>query len=198
MIERVSVYCASSDYADQEYLNSAYKLGQILAENSITLVYGGGSAGLMGMVADGALSKGGKVIGIIPKFMQELEWGHGGISELRIVETMSERKEMMRKNTDAAIALPGGSGTFEELFETITMKRLGIYLSPIIIVNIKNFFNPCIQLLNNAVEEKFMDERNKLMWKVVSEPSEVINAIKHSPGWDENARSFASLRKVSS
>jgi hypothetical protein len=108
---------------------------------------------------------------------------------------MNERKELMRNNTDAAIALPGGSGTFEELFETITQKRLGIYLSPIIFVNIKGFFDPCIELLERAISENFMDERNKLMWSVVNDSSEVINAIKNAPEWSTEARRFATLKK---
>ncbi len=195
MIKKVCVFCASSDYSDRIYLNAAYRLGEILAGESITVIYGGGSAGLMGMVANGALSKGGKVIGIIPQFMYDLEWAHEGLTELQIVENMSERKELMRKETDAAIALPGGSGTLEELFETITMKRLGVYLNPIIMVNVNNFFNPCIQLLENAIEEKFMDERNKQMWKVVNDPANVLDAIKKSPQWFEDARHFATLKK---
>ncbi len=194
-INKVCVYCASSDYSDTVYLNSAYKLGQILAEESITVVYGGGSAGLMGRLAEGALSKNGKVVGIIPQFMYDLEWGRDDLTELQIVEGMNERKELMRNNTDAAIALPGGSGTFEELFETITQKRLGIYLSPIIFVNIKGFFDPCIELLERAISENFMDERNKLMWSVVNDSSEVINAIKNAPEWSTEARRFATLKK---
>ncbi len=195
MINRVCVFCASSDLSDRIYLDAAYKLGETLAENSIEIIYGGGSAGCMGMLANGALAKGGKVFGVIPKFMYDLEWGHESITELKIVESLSERKEMMIKETDAAIALPGGSGTLEELFETITLKRLGVYLSPIIMVNIKNFFNPCIQLLEDAVKEKFMDERNMLMWKVVSEVNEVLPAITNSSSWFSEARNFATLRK---
>ncbi len=195
MINKVCVYCASSDYSDQIYLDAAFKLGEILANASITIVYGGGSAGLMGTLANGALSKGGKVIGIIPQFMYDLEWGHEGLTELQIVNNMHERKELMMMNTDAAIALPGGSGTLEELFETITLKRLGVYLNPIIFVNIKRYFDPCIQLLENAIEEKFMDKRNRNMWQVVDDPAGVLSAIKNSPQWTEEARHFATLRK---
>jgi len=194
-INKVCVYCASSDYSDTVYLNAAYKLGEILAQESITVVYGGGSAGLMGKLAEGALSKKGTVVGIIPQFMYDLEWGHNGLTDLQIVDGMNERKELMRNGTDAAIALPGGSGTFEELFETITQKRLGVYLSPIIFVNINGFFNTCIDLLDRAISEKFMDERSRNMWTVVNDSSEVVNAIKNSPEWSSEARNFATLRK---
>ena len=194
-INKVCVYCASSDYSDTVYLNAAYKLGEILAQESITVVYGGGSAGLMGKLAEGALSKKGTVVGIIPQFMYDLEWGHNGLTDLQIVDGMNERKELMRNGTDAAIALPGGSGTFEEPFETITQKRLGVYLSPIIFVNINGFFDTCIDLLDRAISEKFMDERSRNMWTVVNDSSEVVNAIKNSPEWSSEARNFATLRK---
>ncbi len=195
-INKVCVYCASSDLSDISYLNAARKLGEILAEESVSIVYGGGSAGSMGRLADGALEKGGNVVGIIPRFMFDLEWGHEGLSELRIVETMNERKEQMIKDTDAAIVLPGGSGTFEELFDTITMKRLGQYLNPIILVNINRFFDPCIQLLEKSIEEKFMDERSRDMWSVVEQPHDVISAIKNSPRWSQDSVNFATLRKI--
>ncbi len=194
-INKVCVYCASSDYSDAVYLNAAYRLGEILAQESITVVYGGGSAGLMGKLAEGALSKKGTVVGIIPQFMYDLEWGHNGLTDLQIVEGMNERKELMRNGTSAAIALPGGSGTFEELFETITQKRLGVYLSPIILVNINGFFNSCIELLDKAISENFMDKRSRMMWTVVNDSSEVVNAIKNSPEWSSEARKFATLRK---
>jgi len=108
-------------------MQAAHRLGEILACNSIDIVYGGGALGLMGQVANGALANGGKVIGIMPRFMQELEWAHRQVTELRVVENMRERKHLMLTGSDAVIALPGGCGTLEELFETITLKRLAIY-----------------------------------------------------------------------
>ncbi|MHB1688049.1 MAG: LOG family protein [Ignavibacteriaceae bacterium] len=195
MIKKVCVFCASSDLSDTVYLDAAFKLGEILAGNSIDIIYGGGAAGCMGRLADGALSKDGKVYGIIPKFMYDLEWGHDKITELKIVDSLSERKEMMMEGTDAVIALPGGSGTLEELFEAITLKRLGLYLSPIIFVNTKSFFNPCIQLLENAIKEKFMDERNRQMWEVVYTADEVLSSIENSSAWSSDSRNFATLRK---
>ena len=193
-IKKVCAFCASSDLSDIEFLDAAFRVGEILAENSIELVYGGGAAGCMGRIADGSLSKGGKVYGIIPKFMFDLEWGSDKITELKIVESLSERKEMMIEGTDATIVLPGGSGTLEELFEVITLKRLGLYLSPIILVNIKNFFDPCIELLERSIKERFMDERNRQMWNIVDSPRDILQAIKNSYAWSSNSREFATLR----
>lgn len=192
-ISKICVYCASSRQCDPVYYQSAHQLGKILAKESITTVYGGGAVGLMGHLANGVLAEGGEVVGVIPKFMFDLEWGHPDISQLKIVEDMNIRKNMMLKRTDAAIALPGGSGTFEELFETITKKRLGFYTKPIILLNMKGFFDPCIQMLNLMVDERFMDERHRLMWTVVSEPDQVLPAIRTAPKWSEDARSFAAI-----
>lgn len=196
MGKRVCVFCASSDLSDKIYLDSAFRLGEILAENSIEVSYGGGMAGCMGKLADGALSKGGKVYGVIPKFMFDLEWGHDKITELKIVNSLSERKEMLLETADATVALPGGSGTLEELFEAITLKRLGVYLNPIIVVNTKNYYNPCIQLLENSIEEKFMDERNRQMWKVVDNVEDVLSAIELSSSWSSDSKHFATVRKL--
>ncbi|HUX92504.1 MAG TPA: TIGR00730 family Rossman fold protein [Ignavibacteriaceae bacterium] len=193
-IKKVCAFCASSDLSDKVFLDSAFKLGEILADNSIDLVYGGGTAGCMGRLADGALSKGGNVYGIIPKFMFDLEWGSDKITELKIVDSLSERKEMMIEGTDATIVLPGGSGTLEELFEVITLKRLGLYLSPIILVNTKNFFDPCLALLDRSIKERFMDERNGKMWEVVASVDNVLQAIEYSITWSADSRKYATLR----
>ena len=115
-----------------------------LPEHSIVTVYGGGAIGSMGRLAEGVLSKGGRIVGVIPRFMQELEWDHKGLSELQVVENMRERKHIMLTDSDAAIALPGGSGTLEELLEAISLKRLGIYLNPIVLVNVRGFFDPLL------------------------------------------------------
>ncbi|MBP6534889.1 MAG: TIGR00730 family Rossman fold protein, partial [Arenimonas sp.] len=124
---RICVYAASSAQVHEAHQQAAYALGRQLALNGHSLVYGGGSQGLMGAVADGALTHGGEVIGILPKFMADLEWGHPGLTELRLVEDMRERKHQLLTDSDAVVALPGGCGTLEELFEAITLERLGIY-----------------------------------------------------------------------
>lgn len=192
-ISRICVFCASSRQVDRIYLESAYRLGTLLAREKITVAYGGGAVGLMGELARGALAEGGNVIGIIPEFMYDLEWGFQDITELKIVQDMHERKKLVMKDTDAIIALPGGSGTFDELFEAITMKRLGFYLNPIVIVNVKGFFNPLIDLLEKCIAERFMDLRHRMMWSVVNTPDEVLAAIQNSPQWSGDARHFAAL-----
>jgi uncharacterized protein (TIGR00730 family) len=193
-LRRVCVYCASSELCDDEFKREAFRLGELLAQHGTRIVYGGGGRGLMGQLASGALSRGGHVTGIMPRFMQELEWGHPGLTELEIVEDMRERKHRMLTGSDAAVALPGGCGTLEELLEAITLKRLGIYLQPIVLLNTKGFFDPLLELLSSAVRARFMDQRHLDMWRVAANPDEVINAILTSPAWAEAARDYAALR----
>ena len=193
-IRKVCVYCASSADSHAIYLDSARRLGEILAENSIVTVYGGGSVGSMGRVADGALSRGGKVIGVIPRFMQELEWDHKGLTELQVVENMRERKHIMLTDSDAAIALPGGSGTLEELMEAISLKRLGIYLNPIVLVNVRGFYDPLLALLRHCIDERFMDPRHAAMWQVAIGPEDVLPAIRSAARWTHDTRRFATVK----
>lgn len=192
-IGRVCVYCASSRSCDPLYRESAFDLGKRLGEKAITVVYGGGSLGSMGALADGALSTGGQVVGIIPDFMRELEWAHDGLSELHVVEDMRTRKHLMLEDSDAVIALPGGSGTFEELFEAISLKRLGIFLGPIVLVNTRGFFEPFRALFQHCIDERMMDPRHAQMWTTVDEPAEVFQAIADSPAWGKSARDFSAV-----
>ncbi|MEM7103509.1 MAG: TIGR00730 family Rossman fold protein [Bacteroidota bacterium] len=191
MINAVTVYCASSPNIDQHYFDAASQLAEILVKNNVTIVYGGGSTGLMGQVADTAIQHKGHVIGIIPEFMEKIEWGHNGISELRIVGDMHERKKKMADAVDAVIALPGGCGTMEELLEVITWKRLGIFTKPIIIINTKGYYEPLIAMLKKSIEEKFMGGRHKGMWKVINTPEMIMEAIEQSEPWDKDAIKFA-------
>src|SRR5215467_5069169 len=137
---RICVYAASSQHSDAVFRNTAHRLGHLLATAGCSVVYGGGSAGSMGAIADGALAAGGEVIGVLPRFMADLEWGHPGLTRLELVEDMRERKHKLLTDSDAVVALPGGCGTLEELFEAITLKRLGLYFNPIVLVNTKNFY----------------------------------------------------------
>jgi hypothetical protein len=193
-VERaVCVYCASSRVSHPDYRAAARRLGEVLAGEGVGIVYGGGAAGSMGALADGALGAGGRVIGILPRFMADLEWGHKGLTDLQLVEDLRTRKHMMLTLSQAAIALPGGSGTLEELLEAITLKRLGLYLNPILLVNTRGFFNPLLELLTRAVEERFMDPRHLMMWQVVDTPEQVPAALVSAPGWSADARSFAAV-----
>jgi len=192
-IQKICIFCASSRQVDKIYLEVAYRLGEILANESITIVYGGGAVGLMGALANGALAVGGEVIGVIPQFMYELEWGHEEITELKIVKDMHDRKKLVMENSDAIIALPGGCGTFEELFEALTLKRLGFYLNPIVLVSVNGFYDPLIRQLEHCINEKFMDARHREMWSVVNHPDEVLRAINNALKWTTEARHFASI-----
>jgi uncharacterized protein (TIGR00730 family) len=192
-LEAVCVYCASSRTSHPEYREAAFSLGAVLADEGLQIVYGGGAVGSMGALADGALSRGGRVIGILPRFMADLEWGHPGLSELELVEDMRVRKHAMLARSQAAVALPGGSGTLEELLEAITLKRLGLYLNPIVLVNTRNFFDPLLVVLARCIEERFMGERHAQMWEVVARPEEVPAALRRAAAWSSEARNFATL-----
>ncbi len=189
----ITVYCASSSKLNPIYLDATKKLGELLVENEIGLVYGGGSVGLMGQLADTMMSLGGKVIGVIPRFMCEVEWQHKGISELIITETMHERKAKMAELGDATIALAGGVGTMEELFEIITWKQLGIYEKPIVILNTNNYYQHLIQQLKKSSEELFIRPQHLNLWSVVREPKEVFLALKEDKKIHENMRKFAKI-----
>jgi uncharacterized protein (TIGR00730 family) len=191
--QTICVYCASSTQVKRSYFEAAAKLGRILANAQISIVYGGGALGLMGQLADSTLEAGGKITGIIPRFMCEVEWNHTNLTKLILVDTMHERKEKMAAMADAIVALPGGCGTFEELLEVITWKRLGIFTKPIVIVNVEGYFDALVAMLDRAVDEHFMREEHRQMWAVVNTPEEVFSAIQNSANWDENARKFAAL-----
>lgn len=192
-VKTVCVYCASSSKVKFAYFDAARRLANSFAEAEIAIVYGGGSRGLMGQLADSMLEAGGKITGVIPNFMCEQEWNHTLLTELILVETMHERKEKMAFMGDAAVALPGGCGTLEELLEVITWKQLGIYPKPIIIVNIDGYYDDLMAMLNRAVEENFMHEQHRKLWEVVHRPEDVLKAIKQSAQWDKTARSIASI-----
>lgn len=189
----VCVYCASSGAIHADYLNAAFRLGAVLANSGYTTVYGGGRRGSMGRLAEGALASGGRVVGVIPRFMQELEWGHDRLSEMHVVDTMHARKHQFLALSNAVVALPGGSGTLEELLEAITFKRLGLFLGPIVLVNTRQYYAPLIEQFAAAVDEKFMDPRHAQMWQVVSEPEQVPEALRSATPWSEDARSFAAI-----
>lgn len=192
-VERVLVFCASSRSADAEYRTAAARLGALFAGAGIDVVYGGGAHGSMGALAGGALEAGGAVHGVLPDFMKDLEWGHEGITTLELVGDMRERKRRMLEDADAVVALPGGCGTLEELFEVITLKRLGFYTGPIVLVNTRDFFAPLVELLDRCIAERFMGERHRAMWQVVAAEDDVLPAFADAPAWSREARAFSVL-----
>lgn len=191
---RICVYAASSSRIAPEFLQAARSLGEALADAGHSLVYGGGSQGLMGAVADGALSRGGEVIGILPKFMADLEWGHTGLTHLDLVEDMRERKHKLLTGSDAVVALPGGCGTLEELFEAITLKRLALYFNPIVLLNTKGFYAPLQAFMQQVIAERFMNPEHATMWSLVDRVEDVLPVIAATPPWREDAREYAVVR----
>jgi uncharacterized protein (TIGR00730 family) len=192
-MQTICVYCASSTQVKPVYFEATARLSRIFALADLSVVYGGGSKGLMGQLANSTLEAGGKITGVIPRFMCDVEWNHNGLTELILVDTMHERKEKMAVMADAIVALPGGCGTLEELLEVITWKRLGIFTKPIVIVNVEGYFDDLVSMLNRAVDEHFMRIEHHKMWEVVQTPEEVLDAIQNSVNWDSTARSFAAL-----
>lgn len=189
----VCVYCASSTKIAEFYFDAARQLGILLAQEGIGIINGAGNIGLMGALSDAALAEGGKVTGVIPHFMVEQGWNHTGLSRLIEVKDMHERKQTMARLSDAVIALPGGCGTLEELLEIITWKQLGLYLNPIVILNINRYFDPLLEMLHKAVEENFMREKHAEMWSVTDSPAEAIRLIQTLPVWDTSIRRFAAI-----
>ena len=171
------VYSASSAAIDQIYVDAAVRLGELLAKKNITCINGGGNLGLMGAVINSVLQHGGEVKGVIPKFMVDSGWCHPKLTEQIVTHTMHERKQKMAELSNAAIALPGGVGTLEELLEIITWKQLGLYKHPIIILNTNNYYSALLEMFDNMIEQKFMHERYREMWRVVATPEEAIEEL---------------------
>jgi len=191
---RVCVYAASSSKVDPVYLHAARELGATLARAGCTTVYGGGGQGLMGALADGALAEGGQVVGILPRFMADLEWGHPGVTTLELVEDMRERKHRLLTDSDAVIALPGGCGTLEELFEAITLKRLGLYFNPIVLLSVNGFYDGLQTFMEKVIAERFMNPEHATMWSRVDKVDAVLPRIRETPRWSEDARDYAVVR----
>ena len=180
-IEYVCVYCGSSSNVDETYKEAATKLGALLANEDWGVVYGGGKVGLMGLVADSALKNNANVIGIIPSHIKEREVQHEELTELHVVDTMHVRKQMMVDRSQAFVILPGGLGTLDEFFELLTWKQLGLHDKPIIIVNMKGYWDQMIGLMKHIADEGFMRPEDMSMFIVVETVEEVPEALKKAP-----------------
>jgi uncharacterized protein (TIGR00730 family) len=188
---RICVYCASSNSCSAEYHHVARDLGRRLALAGHEIVYGGGARGSMGALADGALGAGGKVHGVLPHFMSEIEWGHRGLTGLELVDDMRTRKHRMLEDAHGVIALPGGSGTLEELFEALTLKRLGLLPIPIVLVDTNGYYAQVEALLLRCIEERFMAREHQAMWQRVPDASAALTALTRGDEWPADALRFA-------
>ena len=180
-IKSLCVYCGSSINVDDDFKDAARNMGVILAKEGIRLVYGGGKAGLMGIIADSVMDNGGEVIGIIPTHIADREIQHTGLTELHIVDTMHERKQMMVDHSDAFLVLPGGIGTLEETCEIMTWRQLGIHDKPIIIANLKDYWTPFFLLIDRIIDHGFMRADDKKIAMVTDNIDDVLEKLRAAP-----------------
>ena len=192
-IQNIWVYSATCTKIDPIYFEAAEELGKILAQKHINLINGAGCLGLMCRISDAALAAGGTVTGVIPRFMVEQGWHHKGLTRLIETESMHERKQLMADLSDGVIALPGGCGTLEELLEIITWKQLGLYLKPIVILNTNGFYNPLLEMFQQAISQNFMRKEHGNIWHVAQTPEEAVNLFYTIPHWTKEIRKIAAI-----
>lgn len=177
-MKRICVFCGSSSGESPVYLEAATRVGEILAREGLGLVYGGSRVGLMGRLADAMLEHGGEVVGVIPRALVNREVAHGGLSELRIVGSMHERKAVMAELSDAFIALPGGLGTLEELFEVVTWSQLGLHQKPSGVLDVRGYYQPLIAFLDHAVNEGFLASSHRRMIMLEEDPEALVARLR--------------------
>jgi uncharacterized protein (TIGR00730 family) len=174
LIRSICVYCGSADGVHQDYLDAAFALGTMMAQANLRLIYGGGKTGLMGAVAEGVLQSDGQVTGVVPTYLNFSYLIHDRLSQLEIVQNMHARKARMSELADAFIALPGGYGTFEELFETLTWAQLGLHGKPVGILNTRHYFDPLLQMVQQALNEGFIYSEHRTLCLSAEEPGRVL------------------------
>ena len=183
----ICVYCGSSDKINRAYIEAAYELGKVIASREIKLVYGAGSTGLMGAVANGTLENGGEVIGVMPEIFNTPNLAHQGLTRLEIVDDMHKRKARLAELSDAFVALPGGFGTLEELFEILTWAQIGLHQKPVGLLNIRHYFNPLITMIEQASAEGFIYSEHQALFTTAEEPHKLLEALSnhdHPDGLD--------------
>jgi uncharacterized protein (TIGR00730 family) len=176
-VNAIAVFCGASDGNNVTHQNTAREMGRAIAQRGLTLVYGGGNVGLMGMVADACLQAGGEVIGVIPKFLAEREVAHTGLTQTHFVNSMHERKALMADLSDGFIALPGGFGTLDELCEILTWAQLKLHNKPIGILNALGYYDSLLQFFDHAVQQSFLTESLRSMILEASTPEKIIDLI---------------------
>ena len=189
----VCVFASSSSRIDNRYATAATSLGELFAKAKTDVVYGGGGIGLMGRLADAVLANGGRITGVIPSFMKDEGWDHSAVSEMIITSDMGERKKRMFEMADAVVALPGGVGTLEELTEAMTLKQLGLFKGPIIILNTMNFYKSFIDFLEHMVAGNFLRYEHKGMWEVADSVEDVMVLLAKREDWHNDPRSIAKI-----
>jgi uncharacterized protein (TIGR00730 family) len=189
----ICVFASSSSRIDNEYAIAASKLGLLLAKADMDVVYGGGGIGLMGKLADAVLENGGRITGVIPSFMKDEGWDHSDVKEMILTSDMGERKKKMFSMADGIIALPGGVGTLEELTEAITLRQLGLYKGPIIILNTLNFYKSLIEFLEHMVSGNFLRYEHKGIWEIADTPETAIALLIKNQDWLHDPRSIARI-----
>lgn len=192
-ISSVAIYCSSSSRVRSSYVEAAQRLGVLLAESGIRMIYGDGGIGLMAAAADGALSAGGEVLGVIPQFMVDAGWNNPRSTRTIVTNDMHERKATICREADAMVALPGGIGTFEELLECLTWKQLGLHTCPVVILNTDGYYDRLLSCIDYMIDEQMMRPIHRSMFTVVSTPEEVLPAIFASPDWDPATRRLAAI-----
>jgi uncharacterized protein (TIGR00730 family) len=190
---KVCVFAASSSRIDSAYNKAAAELGVAFAREHVHAVFGGGGIGLMGVFADAVLAGKGEITGVIPSFMMEEGWGHPAVKDMIVTSDMSERKRTIFAMSDAAVALPGGVGTIEELTEVITLKQLGQFNKPVIIMNINGFYDHLIKFFDHMVRGQFMRLEHKDIWQIVTSAEEVVPAIINYTGWHADPKVIARI-----
>jgi uncharacterized protein (TIGR00730 family) len=182
-VQRVCVFCGSSPGARPAYAEATAQVGRLLAGEGIGVVYGGGHVGLMGVLADSAMAAGGEVIGVMPQALVDREIAHTGIADLRVVQSMHERKALMAELADAFVALPGGAGTLDELFEIYTWSQLGIHAKPCGLLDVEEYWADLTAFLDHAVRERFLREEHRASLIVEREPARLVDRLRdHRPG----------------
>lgn len=189
----VCIFASSSSRINEEYAVAATNLGALLAKAGMNIVYGGGGIGLMGVIADSVMKNKGKVTGVIPAFMKEEGWDHKSVNDMIITNDMGERKKRMFELADAVVALPGGVGTLEELTEAITLKQLGLYNGPIIILNTLNFYDSLISFFEHMVTGHFLRFEHKGIWEIAGTPEEVMVYLANNKSWIHDPRNIAKI-----
>ena len=183
---KIALFAASSSKVGKVYLDAARETGSLLAESGHHIVYGGGDTGLMGALADRVIEMNGEITGVIPGFMISNGWNHKGVDNMIITTGMSSRKEKIFEIADAVIALPGGIGTLEELTEAITLKQLGQFNGPVVILNISRFYDHLLTFLDHLSGNGFMGKDHSRLWSVASSPGEALEIVETYAGWDDN------------